>query len=70
MAQTKTKLVVVGAGGRMAPQDASAEFGREILEAAAEVVLREVGHRLEHRQMYLGHGNSLREGLWREENTD
>ena len=61
---------LVGAGGRMAPQDASAEFGLEIMEAAAAVVLREVGHRLEHRQAYLGHGNSLRQGLWREETAD
>jgi creatinine amidohydrolase len=61
---------LVGVGGRMAPQDASAAFGLEILEAAAAVVLREVGHRLEHRQAYLGHGNGLRQGLWREETTD
>jgi creatinine amidohydrolase len=56
---------LIGAGGRMAPQDATAEFGRETLEAAAEIVIREVGHRLEHPEMYRGHGNSLREGLWR-----
>jgi creatinine amidohydrolase len=58
---------LVGVGGRMAPQDASAEFGQEILEAAAEVVLHEVAHRLSNRRMYQGHGNSLRQGLWREE---
>jgi creatinine amidohydrolase len=56
---------LVGVGGRMAPQDSSAAFGRETLEAAAEIVVREVRHRLEHRAMYRGHGNSLREGLWR-----
>ena len=56
---------LVGAGGRMAPQDANADFGRETLEAAAEVVISEVRHRLEHRHMYLGHGRCLREGLWR-----
>jgi creatinine amidohydrolase len=44
---------LVGVGGRMAPQDANAELGHETLEAAAEIVVRE------------GHGNSLREGLWR-----
>lgn len=58
---------LVGAGGRMAPQDATADFGQEILEAAAEIVVREVAHRLENRQAYWGHGNSLRQGLWREE---
>jgi hypothetical protein len=49
----------------MAPQDATPEFGRETLEAAAEVAIREVAHRLAHREMYRGHGNCLREGLWK-----
>jgi creatinine amidohydrolase len=56
---------LIGAGGRMAPQDATAEFGRETLEAAVEVALREVRHRLENRPLYRGAGNALREGLWR-----
>jgi len=56
---------LIGAGGRLAPQDATAEFGRETLEAAAEVAVREVRHRLDHPELYRGHGNSLREGLWR-----
>jgi len=58
---------LIGAGGRMAPQDATAEFGRETLKAAAEIAIREVRHRLEHRHRYRSHGNSLREGMWREE---
>ena len=58
---------LVGAGGRMSPQDATERFGWEILEAAAEIAVREVSHRLQHRKMYRGHGNSLREGLWREQ---
>ena len=57
---------LISAGGRMAPQDANAEFGQETMEAAAEIVLQEVRHRLEHKGMYRGHGNSLREGLWRQ----
>ena len=56
---------LIGAGGRMAPQDATAEFGRETMEAVVEIVVQEVKHRLEHPEMYKGHGNSLREGLWR-----
>jgi creatinine amidohydrolase len=56
---------LVGVGGRMAPQDATAEFGKETLEASADAVLREVRHRLEHPEAYRGHGNSLREELWR-----
>lgn len=50
---------------RMAPQDATAEFGRETLDAAAEVILKEVQHRLAHPDIYWGHGLSLREGLWK-----
>jgi creatinine amidohydrolase len=56
---------LIGVGGRMPPQDATAGFGRETLEAAAEVAVREVRHRLAHPEMYRGHGNGLREGLWR-----
>lgn len=55
---------LVGVGGRMAPQDASADLGRETLKAAAEIVVREVQHRLSHPALYRGHGNSLRERLW------
>jgi len=50
---------------RMAPQDATAEFGRETLEASAEIIIKEVQHRLMHPEIYWGHGQSLREGLWR-----
>jgi creatinine amidohydrolase len=56
---------LIGAGGRMAPQDATAEFGRQTLQAAAEIAIAEVRHRLAHPELYRGHGNSLREGLWR-----
>ena len=55
---------LIGVGGRMAPQDATAEFGAEILQAAADIMVQEVRHRLAHKAMYRGHGNSLREGLW------
>ncbi len=58
---------LVGVGGRMAPQDATADFGQETLQAAAELVIQEVQDRLIHMSRYRGHGNSLREGLWREE---
>ena len=56
---------LVGGGGRMAPQDANAEFGLETMEAAVDIVVKEVKHRLENRQTYFGHGTSLLEGLWR-----
>lgn len=58
---------LVGVLGRMAPQDATAEYGRETLEAAAQTVVKEVRHRLAHKSEYLSHGCSLREGLWRTE---
>ncbi len=58
---------LVGAGGRLAPQDATAEFGKKTLEAAVRVAVAEVKHRLANRQMYRGHGGSLQEGLWRQE---
>ena len=58
---------LIGAGGRMAPQDANAAFGRETMEAAAEVAVREVRHRLDNRGMYMGHGRCLQERLWLKE---
>jgi creatinine amidohydrolase len=56
---------LIGCGGKLAPQDSSAEFGRETLEAAADIAVREVKHRLENKRLYGRHGESLREGLWR-----
>ena len=57
---------LIGVGGKMAPQDANADFGWETLEAAAEIAVKEVRHRLENSILYRGHGNSLLEGLWRQ----
>ncbi|MBN1670208.1 MAG: creatininase family protein [Kiritimatiellae bacterium] len=54
---------LIGCGGKLAPQDATPEFGRETMEAAAEVAIREVRHRLANKKMYWGHGVCLREGL-------
>jgi creatinine amidohydrolase len=47
------------------PQDATAAFGQRTLEEAAEVVMKEVQHRLAHQDLYRQHGGSLQEGLWR-----
>lgn len=60
---------LVGAGGRMPPQDATAEFGRETMLASADLAIKEVRHRLENKNLYRGHGNSLKEGLWKEGNS-
>ncbi len=57
---------LIGIGGRIPPQDATAEFGRQTLEAAADIAINEVQHRLTHKHLYRGHGSSLREGLWHE----
>jgi hypothetical protein len=58
---------LIGVGGTVPPQDATAAFGRETLEAAADIVVREVRHRLEHPELYRPHGAALQEGLWRTE---
>lgn len=58
---------IVGAGGRMAPQDATAAFGKKTMAAAADVAVKEVRHRLENTAIYLRHGCSLKEGLWKGE---
>jgi creatinine amidohydrolase len=58
---------LVGIMGTMAPQDATAEFGQRTLEDAAEVIVKEVAHRLAHDRLYRQHGTSLLEGLWRTE---
>ena len=55
---------LVGAGGRMAPQDATPAFGAETLNASAEVLVKEVAHRLENMNRYRGHGNAMQERLW------
>lgn len=57
---------LLGAGGRLAPQDATAAFGEETLQRAAEVAVREVAHRVAHPQRYRAHGCSLLEGLWKD----
>jgi creatinine amidohydrolase len=57
---------MTGVMGVMPPQNSTADFGKETLEAAAEAVLKEAHHRLHHRELYAGHGNSLKEGLWKE----
>jgi creatinine amidohydrolase len=56
---------LVGIMGTMAPQDATAEFGQRTLDDAADVVVKEVAHRLAHDELYRQHGRSLEEGLWR-----
>ena len=56
---------LVGIMGTMAPQDATAEFGRQTMEDAAEAIVKEVAHRLANDQLYRQHGTSLQEGLWR-----
>jgi creatinine amidohydrolase len=55
---------LVGAGGKLAPQDATAAFGKKTLDAAVAIAVAEANHRLANKGMYRGHGNCLREGLW------
>ena len=56
---------LIGIGGSRPPQDSTAAFGKETLEAACEAVLKEVQHRLDQPGTYFGSGACLAEGLWR-----
>jgi creatinine amidohydrolase len=56
---------MVGVHGEKPPQDATAEFGRETLDHAVTIVVKEVRHRLDHTAQYRPAGESLNEGLWR-----
>ncbi len=58
---------LVGIMGKMAPQDSTAAFGGRTLDEAAEAIVREVRHRLDHQELYRQHGSSLQEGLWRKD---
>jgi len=57
---------LVGVGGAMPPQRATADYGRQTFEAAAEIAVKEVRHRLANPHRYFGHGCGLLEGLWKE----
>ena len=56
----------VGVHEKMLARDATAEFGRETLEASAAIAVREVAHRLANPEMYFAHGCCLKEDLWRD----
>lgn len=56
---------LIGVCGKMAPQDATAEFGEEIYEKAVDIAIKESQHRLENKELYAENGCSLREGLWK-----
>jgi len=55
----------VGIIGNTDPLDSTAAFGQKTMESAAEIVVREVRHRLENPKRYLSHGFALQEGLWK-----
>jgi len=57
---------LIGVGGKMAPQDASAKFGAETLEASADVLCKEAHDRLGNPDNYFRHGRCLSEGLWQD----
>jgi creatinine amidohydrolase/Fe(II)-dependent formamide hydrolase-like protein len=58
---------LVGVSGAVPPQEATAALGRETLDAAADIMVREARHRLDHPELYRPHGAALQEGLWRSE---
>ena len=53
---------IVGAGGKLEPQDATAEFGKKIFYEAAEIIVKESHHRLNFTSEYRRHGTSMKEG--------
>ncbi|MDO8587510.1 MAG: creatininase family protein [Armatimonadota bacterium] len=57
----------IGTIWRIDPRDSTAEFGQKILDKAVDVAVKEVTHRIENFDLYLGHGKGLQEGLWRRE---
>ncbi|MBA4398028.1 MAG: hypothetical protein C0394_11695 [Syntrophus sp. (in: bacteria)] len=53
--------------GKMPVWDANAKFGKETLEKAAEIAVKEAHHRLNYREQYMMHGCGLVEKLWEKE---
>jgi hypothetical protein len=53
---------LIGIGGAIPPQRATADFGHETMEAAA-VAVAGVHHRLQDPHLYRPHGYNLREGF-------
>ena len=56
---------LVGIMGQTHPQDSTESFGCEILEAAVDLALKEVKHRMDHKEHYWFSGKCLDEGLWK-----
>lgn len=52
-------------GGRLHRADATAKFGSEIIDKAADAALKEVLHRAANPEIYFAHGMCLAEGLWK-----
>ncbi len=57
----------VGVGSRVHPKHSTAEFGVEIIQAAVDVAVKEVMHRLHNPGCYAAHGMSMQEGVWKTE---
>ena len=56
---------IPGLGGPHPPQAATAEFGQKTLAYAAQKLVMEATHRLQHRELYARCGHWLDEGLWK-----
>ena len=59
----------LGVSTRKPVQDANGEFGGESLDVAADLINKEVAHRLSHRNLYTPHGMSQQQGLWKQDET-
>lgn len=63
LAERGSELVSVS--GKMSAWDANAAFGKETLEKAAQIAVKEAHHRLHHRDQYWEHGCGLTEQKWK-----
>lgn len=59
----------LGVSTRKPVQDANGEFGGESLDVAAELINKEVAHRLSHQHLYRPHGMTHQQGLWKQDET-
>ena len=56
---------LVGAYGKLEPQDATAELGKKTFDESAEIIVKETLHRLNNKGMYDQHGLYFSQGLWK-----
>lgn len=56
---------LIAAGGKMDSRESNSKFGEETIGKAVDSAIEEVKHRLNNKDYYFNHGNSLAEGIWK-----